>query len=673
MKNFKSNKFKQFRLTLFFLLILITGILSAKILPSSSSSKKEDEWIKKIEFLEKELSTLMKNKPEKVPEGSLVTISYHLIEAKKFLDKEKDYALRCIEKANAYIERAKKNADPLEGESGMVTRAYKSPFSLAPQGYSLYVPKNYSKDHLYGLVLNLHGGSSNHNLFLAVTLGNWNIPWDTYWQVRHNIFYPQLKPEDYIVATPDGFGQIRWRWMAEHDVLSVIRDIRLHYSIDPKRIALCGLSNGGIGAYSIGTRYASQFSAVFSMAGISDWLLFHKSSQMADWSIKINQIESAINYAMNAKNTYYHFVHGERDAGPMKVIQARAMHKRLQELGIEHVYQEIPDMGHDIIWVLWGKGRIFNIVDKHPKNQKPHEVWLETLSYRASRQHWLELKQMEKFLLPARIKAKITDSGDIIEVSTENVESFAIYPFESPLKYEKKIKVVIDSQSLELKNIPQEGRIIFSRIESKWKIMEFSEYESLGKGHLRKKKGLSGPITDINYEKQIHVYGSQVPAETKALKEAAILGARNWMKAKQFVEVEFPVKSDEEIREEDFTSASIVLYGTFHNNKWIQKLGNKVPIKILESGIEYRGNLLNQKDVGAVFIYPNPIAPENYIMFVTGNSLDAVLKGNGLLPFLPDYIIFDRRLPRISPGMAFSKKYAVIGAGFFNEFWELKE
>lgn len=637
--------------------------------------KPEDRAAQSVEAqiaqLEARAAKLMKNKLSAVMDGSVTTIIYHIEEAKKFWKKEKNYAQRSLAKAKKYLDRAEKGEEPLDPERGMVARGYKSPYSSVPQAYSVYVPEKYDKSKKYGLVLNLHGGSSTHNLFLAVTLGNWGLPWASYWKIRHDVFTPHLKPQDYFVAAPDGFGQIRWRWMAEVDVLNVVRDIRLHYSIDPKRVALCGLSNGGIGAYAIGTKYASSFSAVFPMAGISDWLKFHKASAMPEWSKKINQIESGISYAMNAKNTYYHFVHGEKDAGPMKVKQARAMDARLKELGVDHVYHEIPDYGHDIIWILWGKGRIFKHIDKHPKNFKPGEVWLETLSYRASKQHWLELEQMEKFLDPARIKAKLDAENNTIQITPENVESLIIHLFESPADWKRKVMLNVAGRTLTVTDIPPDGRIVLFDKKGKWQATAAGDYKPAWHGKKRKVKGLSGPITDINYDMQVHIYGSQVEGEVKSLKSAAALGARNWMKARQFVEVDFPVKSDEEVTAEDMKNSSLVIYGTYENNKLVRQLGDKFPIKIQKKGIELRGTLYDTPDVGAVFIYPNPLNEEKYILFVTGNSLDAVCKGNNLLPFLPDYVVFDKKAPSKPLGMAPSKKISFIEIGFFTEWWKL--
>ncbi|MFH1437368.1 MAG: prolyl oligopeptidase family serine peptidase [Pseudomonadota bacterium] len=635
-------------------------------------------WRQSAESIENQIASLReragaleKKKPAGVTDGSIATVIWHLDEAGKYWKNEKGYADRSIGKAKKYLDLADKGKDPLEEERGMTARAYRSKFAPKPVAYSVWVPKNYSSDRKYGLVLNLHGGSSTHNLFLAVTLGNWAIPWATYWNVRHDVFTPQLEPGDHFVAAPDGFGQLRWRWMAEEDVMNVVRDIKLHYSIDPKRIALCGLSNGGIGAYAIGTKHASSFSSVFPMAGISDWLKFHKASSMADWSKKINAMESGISYAMNARNTYYHFIHGEKDAGPMKVIQARAMHELLDKLGIQHKYQEIPDYGHDIIWILWGKGRILEHVDKHPKNPRPDEVWLETLSYRAARQHWIEVAQMEKFLEPVRIKAKLVKEENRFDIEAENAERIIVHLFESPVDLKKKISVRINGAEADIGKVPPDGRIMLTRQKEAWAAGEAEAHEPSAQGKLRKQKGLSGPATDVNYDSQIHVYGTLVDADKAKLKQAAELGARNWMKAKQFTDVDFPVKGDGDVTQADMKSSTLVIYGTYAHNSLLQKIGDKLPIKVLSGGIELRGKLYDAPDVGAVFVYPNPLNRKKYVLVVTGNSLEAVLKGNELLPFLPDYVIFDKQVPNKALGMAASKKIPFIEAGFFTEYWKL--
>ena len=71
-------------------------------------------------------------------------------------------------------------------------------------------------------------------------------------------------------------GQVMWRWMGERDVLDAIEDVKRHYNVYADRVYLNGLSNGGVGAYSIGFRHAWRFAAVLPMAGAPSWLQYHR-------------------------------------------------------------------------------------------------------------------------------------------------------------------------------------------------------------------------------------------------------------------------------------------------------------------------------------------------------------------------------------------------------------
>jgi pimeloyl-ACP methyl ester carboxylesterase len=73
-------------------------------------------------------------------------------------------------------------------------------------------------------------------------------------------------------------GQVMWRWMGERDVLDAIDDAKRHYDVDADRVTLNGLSNGGVGAYSIGARHAWRFASVLPMAGAPSWLQYHRGS-----------------------------------------------------------------------------------------------------------------------------------------------------------------------------------------------------------------------------------------------------------------------------------------------------------------------------------------------------------------------------------------------------------
>lgn len=644
-------------------------IAALGITASLEAVQEPSEWAKLMARLE----VIEKSPPPPVDDSHLATIRWHLDEAIKYEKGEKDYAQRSRDKARRYLDRAEKGEDPLASERGIVARAYVSPYSIGPQAYSVYVPKSFDPDRRYGLVLNLHGGSSNHNLFLAVTLGHWNLPWKQYWQIRHDEYVPtNPPPDDFLVAAPDGFGQIRYRWMAEVDTLQVVQDIREHYPVDPQRIALCGISNGGIGAYTIGTKHASSFSAVLPMAGISDWLVFFKPGGMADWSRKVLRRESGVTYAGNARNTYYHFVHGAQDAGPMKVTQARTMHDVLDDLGVTHVYKEFSEYGHDIIFTLWNKERIYKLVREHPRDNRPGEVWIDTMSYRSARQFWAAVDQMQHTNEVARVRAKVVGGGKGIEVTTENVLALSLFLDEAPVAGGA-LEIAVDGDGLAIADRPMDGRLPLVRREGGWEVWVPGASPPWGEG-LHKRAGLSGPMGDANYEPQVHVYGSQVPEDTETLEAAARLGARNWHKGKAFVEVDFPVVADTEVTDEMISDKVLVLYGNARSNSLIAKIGARLPVGITAEGIVLRGETLTAPDVGVRLVYPNPLNPERYVEVLAGNTAAAAAAGgSSFTPYLPDYIVFDKKASKKDHGMAVSKKTPFIEAGFFTEDWRLPD
>ncbi len=650
--------------------LLIVAIAVPAVLFAASTLQAFQEP-SELAMLLSRLGALEASPPTHVDDSAIATIRWHLLEAERYAKGEPGYSQRSMTKAARYLDRADAGEAPLAAERGIVARAYDSPYSIGPQAYSVYVPKGFDPDGSYGLILNLHGGSSNHNLFLAVTLGHWNLPWKDYWSIRHDEFVPtRPPPDDFLVAAPDGFGQIRYRWMAEVDTMQVVQDIRKHYPVDPSRIALCGISNGGIGAYTIGTKYASSFAGVYPMAGISDWLVFFKPEGLADWSRKVLRRESAVTYAGNAANTYYHFVHGTNDAGPMKVTQARTMHDILEKLGVAHVYKEFTEYGHDIIFTLWNQERIYKLVREHPRNPRPSTVWIDTMSYRAARQFWASVDQMGESNEVARVRAKVVDDGGGLEITTENVLALSLYLDEAPVS-DGGLGITIDGSRLEVDDRPQDGRLPLVRRETGWEVWLPGTTPPWGDG-LHKRAGLSGPMGDANYEPQIHVYGTQVPEDVKTLENAARLGARNWHKGKNFVEVDFPVVADIDVTEEMIRDKVLVLYGSARSNSLIAKIGPQLPIKVTEDGIELRGIMHTASDVGVRLLYPNPLNPDRYVEVLAGNSAAAAAAGgSSFTPYLPDYIVFDKKASKKNNGMAIGKNVPFIEAGFFTEEWGL--
>lgn len=174
--------------------------------------------------------------------------------------------------------------------------------------YGLYVPENYRPEKAYPLVICLHGAGFTGDAYLER------------WQARLN--------DNYILACPTLTYGDWWTRTAEQLVLVTIRAVTGTYHIDPERIFLTGMSNGGIGAYLIGAHYARQFAAIVPMASGLDHVLMP--------------------FLENFQETPLYIIHGKRDQ-VMPVELSRSIVDTLAELNYTYVYRE-----HDRIHPMAG-------------------------------------------------------------------------------------------------------------------------------------------------------------------------------------------------------------------------------------------------------------------------------------------------------------------------------
>jgi len=106
---------------------------------------------------------------------------------------------------------------------------------------------------------------------------------------------------------------------AEELVLATIRSVQRRYHIDPDRIFLTGMSNGGIGAWVIGMHHAPLFAGIVPMAsGLDDVLM---------------------PFLANLRSTSIYIIHGAKDQ-VMSVELSRTITKELTRLGYRFVYRE---------------------------------------------------------------------------------------------------------------------------------------------------------------------------------------------------------------------------------------------------------------------------------------------------------------------------------------------
>jgi pimeloyl-ACP methyl ester carboxylesterase len=164
---------------------------------------------------------------------------------------------------------------------------------------ALSVPLTYQPSRGYALVVCLHGAGFTGDAYLDR------------WQARLG--------DDYLLACPTYPGGAWFTRRAEELVLATVQYVRQRYHIDPDRIFLSGMSNGGIGAWLIGMHHASLFAGIAPMAGGLDDVLMP--------------------FLANLRNTPVYMIHGAKDQ-VMPVALSRSISRELTALGYPHVYRE---------------------------------------------------------------------------------------------------------------------------------------------------------------------------------------------------------------------------------------------------------------------------------------------------------------------------------------------
>ena len=174
--------------------------------------------------------------------------------------------------------------------------------------YSLYVPEQYDPQHHWPLIIALHGAGGANNEYLLT----WLRP---------------AKSKGYIVLAPKSLGLTWAVEKPEPDVVSITSALMaLHecYAIDPDRILVTGLSDGGTFSYALSASRPNLFGAVAPVAGVlPPWLDMQKAVTLP-----------------------FLIIHGSQDF-IFPVAVARLAHATLIENGLKEVtFTELPEWGH---------------------------------------------------------------------------------------------------------------------------------------------------------------------------------------------------------------------------------------------------------------------------------------------------------------------------------------
>lgn len=200
-------------------------------------------------------------------------------------------------------------------------------YTFTPTGetlpYAIFIPDNYNESDQAPLVVSLHGLGRSYD-----------------WLMGYHGLLDEAADNGYIVVTP--LGYIRRGWYgsrqtedpddgkySEQDVMNVLNIVREEFNIDPNRIYLWGHSMGGAGTYHIAAANPQLFAALAVVA----------PAPLSSTSPDLLQAFSDVPILV---------IQGDQDDA-VDVGQTREWVAKMRELGMQHVYVEVPGGDHSLI------------------------------------------------------------------------------------------------------------------------------------------------------------------------------------------------------------------------------------------------------------------------------------------------------------------------------------
>jgi phospholipase/carboxylesterase len=178
-------------------------------------------------------------------------------------------------------------------------------------GFSLYVPEYYTPDRQWPLVMALHGGSGNGRGFL------WS-------------WLRDARSHGAILVAPTATGST-WALMGEDtdtpNLARVLDSVRVRWNVDPAKMLMTGMSDGGTFCYVSGLDGASPFTHLAPVSATFHPLM----AEMAD--------------ADRLRGLPIHIVHGRLD-WMFPVQAARQTQQALSAAGANVTYSELDDLSH---------------------------------------------------------------------------------------------------------------------------------------------------------------------------------------------------------------------------------------------------------------------------------------------------------------------------------------
>jgi hypothetical protein len=250
--------------------------------------------------------------------------------------------------------------------------------------YAVNVPESYDPARRYQVRFQLHGGVMRPS----------NQP-------RGDGTIGALAGAEQIYVIPYSWADAPWWTELQLENLDAILDtVKRSYNVDENRVVLCGVSDGGTGAFYFAMRHSTPFASYLPLNGN---LLVLRSEDVRSGDLFPN----------NLRNKPFFVVNGGRDPlYPTSSVGPYVEH--LKKKGVELVYEPQPNGVHNTAWWPDVKDSFETFVRSHPRHPLPDRLTWETSGTAVdNRLHWL---LVDKLAPKTRDEPKWDDVNLLTEV-----------------------------------------------------------------------------------------------------------------------------------------------------------------------------------------------------------------------------------------------------------------
>ncbi len=531
---------------------------------------------------------------------------------------------------------------------GFVRLAYADEVDGSTQYCRAYLPPGYNPARRWPLVAFLHGYNPGNPEYI----GWWSV------DQRHN---SEADNANAIVIEPHGRGNTSYRGFGEKDVLRAVAEAKRRFAVDDDRVYLTGESMGGHGTWWVATRNPDVFAAAVPVYGGWDQRLAPANRGGLAGFVPANdaqrfnaEFQSSFVSAENLRNVPLFVHHGSADPA-VNVENSRYAVHLLERWGYDIGYEEHVGWAHED---LGYRGRIVEWLLTHKRVTEPKAIRLRAADLGAASAYWLRVDAWDQPARLMNVDAEFVRPG-LLRLDTDNVAALTLTPPES---------------------LAPAGSVLTVVWNGKPKTMTLkrrqSAYIELGDAPsgLAKHRGLEGSIQDVLSTPFVVVIGTSSPdprmREICREKGDALAGAwTGWQKHRP------RVRTDAEITAEEKHTYSLILIGGPDANSVTAELAAKLPLAVGATSVTIDGKTWPVIDGVVQLIYPNPVAPERYVVVVAGTSAAGLFFWNseiwnnrfGFDTVLWDWTIQDGRRVTLPPGSVAEDAY--VAAGIFDRSW----